>query len=84
MQWCIFKFPLHAFVKAVTFDKKCIFAFFSLQILQTFFYFSSTTALVQKLGKELEDANFVVKQVETIEQGNLLKRIDNKTIESRE
>ena len=41
---------------------------------KTFFYFSSTTALVQKLGKELEDANFVVKQVETIEQASGQKR----------
>jgi hypothetical protein len=29
---------------------------------------------VQKLGKELEDANFVVKQVETIEQASGQKR----------
>ena len=43
-------------------------------MLQTFFYSSSTTALVQKLGKELEDANFVVKQVETIEQASGQKR----------
>ena len=38
------------------------------------FLFSSTTALVQKLGKECDDANLVMKQVEAIEIANGQKR----------
>ena len=45
-----------------------------LETVKTLFCYSSTTALIQKLAKECEDANHVVKKVEEVEIAQGTKR----------